>query len=94
MYADTFRASNALEVSDFHHLHINHSSRFPDQYKHINGMENFWNHAKRYPRTFSVIKPENFYWFLRECEWRFNGDNRQALLRQLRPGINMHTTNS
>ena len=40
---------------------------------HINGIENFWNQAKRQMRKYNGIKPENFYWFLKECEWRFNG---------------------
>ncbi|MEP1305428.1 MAG: IS1595 family transposase, partial [Balneola sp.] len=30
------------------------------------------------------IKPENFYWFLKECEWRFNGSNHLQLLKQLK----------
>ena len=84
VYTDAFRAYNALDVSDFHHLRINHSSRFADHDKHINGIENFWNQAKRHLRKFNGIKPANFYWFLKECEWRFNGANHQALLRQLR----------
>ena len=84
VYTDAFRAYNALDVSDFHHLRINHSSRFADHDKHINGIENFWNQAKRHLRKFNGIKPANVYWFLKECEWRFNGANHQALLKQLR----------
>ncbi|MCE2959621.1 MAG: IS1595 family transposase, partial [Akkermansiaceae bacterium] len=30
------------------------------------------------------IKKENFHWFLKECEWRFNGGNHQMLLKQLK----------
>jgi len=30
------------------------------------------------------IKKKNFYWFLKECEWRFNGGDDQALLNQLK----------
>jgi len=74
VYTDTFRSYNALDVSDFHHMRINH----------INGIENFWNQAKRHIRKFNGIKQENFYWFLKECEWRFNGGNHQQLLKQLR----------
>ena len=84
VYTDAFGAYNALDVSDFHHLRINHSSRFADHDNHINGIENFWSQAKRHLRKFNGIKPENFYWFLKECEWRFNGANHQALLKQLR----------
>lgn len=84
VYTDTFRAYNALAVSDFRHLRVNHSRHFADHNKHINGIENFWNQAKRHLRKFNGIKPENFHWFLKECEWRFNGANHRALLKQLR----------
>ena len=84
VYTDTFRAYNALDVSDFHHMRINHSTLFADKENHINGIENFWNQAKRHMRKFNGIKPDNLHWFLKECEWRFNGDNHQSLLIQLR----------
>ena len=77
VYTDTFRAYNALDVSDFHHMRINHSELFADRQNHINGIENFWNQAKRHLRKFNGIKQENFYWFLKECEWRFNGGNQR-----------------
>ena len=84
VYTDTFRSYNALDVSDFHHRRINHSKLFADRQNHINGIENFWNQAKRHLRRFNGIKPESFYWFLKECEWRFNGGDHQRLLKQLK----------
>ena len=84
VYTDTFRAYNALDVSDFHHMRINHSELFADKQNHINGIENFWNQAKRHLRKFNGIKPDNFHWFLKECEWRFNGGDHQQLLKQLK----------
>jgi len=78
VYTDHFKAYNALDVSEFHHMRINHSKLFADQSNHINGIENFWNQAKRHLRRFNGIKKENFYWFLKECEWRFNGGNHQG----------------
>ena len=84
VYTDTFRSYNALDVSDFHHQRINHSKLFADKQRHINGIENFWNQAKRHLRKFNGIKKDNFYWFLKECEWRFNGGNHQHLLKQLK----------
>ena len=42
---DTFRSYNALDVSDFHHMRINHSKVFACEKNHINGIENFWNQA-------------------------------------------------
>jgi len=39
-------------VSDFHHRRINHSTLFAKERNHINGIENFWNQAKRHLRRF------------------------------------------
>jgi len=84
VYTDTFKAYNALDVTEFHHMRINHSKLFADRENHINGIENFWNQAKRHLRRFNGIKPNNFHWFLKECEWRFNGGNHQNLYKQLK----------
>ncbi len=84
VYTDCFRAYNALDVSTFHHQRINHSKLFADKHNHINGIENFWNQAKRHLRRFNGIQPDSFYWFLKECEWRFNGGKHQHLLKQLK----------
>jgi transposase len=84
VYTDTFKAYNALDVSEFHHHRINHSHLFADRQNHINGIENFWNQAKRHLRKFNGIKSEHFYWFLKEWEWRFNGGSHQRLLTQLK----------
>ena len=84
VYTDHFRSYNALDVSEFHHLRINHSELFANEKNHINGIENFWNQAKRHLRRFNGIKKENFHWFLKECEWRFNGGDHKKLLNQLR----------
>ena len=84
VYTDTFKAYNALDVTEFHHMRINHSKLFADRGNHINGIENFWNQAKRHLRRFNGIKPNNFHWFLKECEWRFNGGNHQNLYKQLK----------
>lgn len=84
VYTDYFTSYNALDVSEFYHRRINHSKLFARGKNHINGIENFWNQAKRHMRKFNGIKSENFYWFLKECEWRFNGGNHQQLLKQLK----------
>ena len=84
VYTDTFRSYDALDVSDFHHMRINHTELFANKHNHINGIENFWNQAKRHMRKYNGIKTDNFYWFLKECEWRFNGGTHQHLLKQLK----------
>jgi transposase len=84
VYTDAFKAYSALDVTEFHHMRINPSKLFAEKRNHINGIENFWNQAKRYLRRFNGIKPGNFHWFLKECEWRFNGGNHQNLYKQLK----------
>lgn len=84
VYTDTSGACNALHVSQFRHHRINHSKLFAEQANHINGIENFWNQAKRHMRRFNGINSDHFYWFLKECEWRFNGGTHKELLYQLK----------
>lgn len=72
VYTDSFMAYDVLDVSEFHHYRINHSELFADNANHINGIENFWNQAKRHLRSYNGIPKEHFHLFLKECEWRFN----------------------
>ena len=55
VYTDCYRSCNALDVSDFHHHRINHSALFATGKNHINGIENFWNQAKRVLRKYNGI---------------------------------------
>ena len=84
VYTDTFGSYNALDMSDFHHHRINHSELFADDKNHIKGIENFWNQAKRHMRKFNAIQSGSFFWFLKECEWRFNGDGHQQCSKQIK----------
>jgi len=87
VYSDTFSSYNVLDVSDFKHRRINHSKLFADRQNHINGIENFWNQAKRHMRKFNGVPKENFPLFLKECEWRFNTPDPQSQLKQLRQWV-------
>jgi transposase len=72
VYTDSFTSYDILDVSEFRHHRINHSERLVDKTNHINGIENFWNQAKRHLRRYNGIPAHNFNLFLKECEWRFN----------------------
>jgi IS1016C2 transposase len=61
-----------LGVSGFIHYRINHSKEFADRQNHINGIENFWNQAKRVLRKYNGIDRKSFPLFLEGCEFRFN----------------------
>jgi len=84
VYSDCWRGYNVLDVSEFKHFRINHSKLFADRKNHINGIENFWNQAKRHLRKFNGVPKENFRLFLKECEWRFNTPDPKVQLRQVK----------
>jgi transposase len=73
VYTDSYRSYNALDVSEFHHQRINHSTEFvKPNGNHINGIENFWSQAKRILRKYNGVPKQHFHLFLKECEFRFN----------------------
>jgi transposase len=92
VYSDTFRSYNILDVSEFKHYRINHSKLFADKKNHINGIENFWNQAKRHMRKFNGIPKNHFPLFLKECEWRFNNPNPQSQLKQIKQWVKEYLT--
>lgn len=90
VYTDCYRSYNALDVSGFHHYRINHSTHFADgKHNHINGIENFWNQAKRVLRKYNGIPKESFPLFIKECEFRFNYGTPKQQLNQLKLWCNI-----
>ena len=84
VYSDGYHSYNVLDVPEFKHYRTNHSKLFADRKNHINGIENFWNQAKRHMRRFNGIPVKHFPLFLKECEWRFNNPNPKTQLKQLK----------
>jgi len=84
VYSDAYHSYDALDVSEFHHHRIDHSDVFVDKKNHINGIENFWNQAKRVLRKYNGIDKKNFPLFLKECEFRFNYGTPKNQLKILR----------
>lgn len=83
VYSDCWTGYNALDVSAFKHCRINHSELFADKQNHINGIENFWNQAKRHMRKFNGVPKEHFRLFLKEYEWQSNNLDPKSQLQQL-----------
>jgi transposase len=90
VYTDSWGSYNVLDVSEFKHYRINHSKLFADKGNHINGIENFWNQAKRHLRRFNGIPREHFCLFLKECEWRFNHSDPKVQLKLLKQLVKEH----
>ncbi|OOS06125.1 hypothetical protein B0188_02625 [[Haemophilus] felis] len=65
-------------MSEFHHERINHSELFAVKQNHINGIENFWNQAKRILRKYNGINRK------KECEFRFNFGTPKEQFKTLR----------
>ena len=66
VYTGCYKSYNALDVSDFYHERINHSVLFATGKNHINGIENFWDQAKRVLRKYYGIAKDSFPLFLKE----------------------------
>ena len=84
VYTDSYGSYNALDVSNFYHERINNSIVFAKGKNHINGIENFWNQAKRVLRKYNGIPKESFPLFLKECEFRFNYRTPKQQLKMLK----------
>ena len=87
VYSNCWRGYNVLDVSDFKHFRINHSKLFADKKNNINGIENFWNQAKRHIRKFNGVPKAQFSLYLKECEWRFNNSDPSVQLRIIRQWV-------
>ena len=72
VYMDSLSSYDKPGVSGFIHHRINHSKALADHQNHINGIENFWNQAKRVLRKYNGIDRKYFPLFLKECKFRFN----------------------
>ena len=89
VYTDSYNIYDVLDVSEFHHHRINHQRAFvAERRNHINGIENFWNHAKRTLRRYNGIPRKHFGLFLKEAEFRFNYGSPATQLRQLKRWAN------
>lgn len=84
VYTDAYHSYDALDVSEFHHHRMNHSDVLVHEKNHINGIENFWNQAKRVLGKYNRIDKKYFHLFLKECEFRFNYGTPKEQVKILR----------
>jgi len=67
VYTGCYKGYDVPDVSEFSHLRTNHSTHFAERQNHINGIENFWNQAKRH---------------LRKCEIKVQSSILKQLVKQ------------
>ena len=85
VYTNSVQACDVLDVSEFRYTCVKPGKTVLSRSGyHINAAENFWNQSKRYLRRFHGIPKHSFYYFLKECEWRFNDSDHHALSMQLK----------
>src|SRR5580700_3032649 len=85
VYSDSWHGYDNLFVEGYCHQRIDHASEFAGKDgRHINGIENFWNQAKRHLRKFNGVPKKSFPLFLQECVWRFNIGTPRKQLELLR----------
>jgi len=90
IYSDSWKGYNVPDVSAFKHFRINHSELFADKQNNINGIEKFWNKARRQMREFNGVPKVQLGLYLKESEWRFNNSDPLDKSSQIKQGVNLH----
>jgi transposase len=65
VYSDSWKGYNMLDGSAFKYFRVNHWELFADRQNHINGIENFWNQAKRHTHKFNGVPLVQFELYLK-----------------------------
>ena len=76
-YTDTFRSYKSV-IFYGKHEKIDHSKTLVEYNKHINGIEGFWSFAKERFMKYHGINRNNYFWYLKEMEFRFNYRNEDV----------------
>lgn len=85
IYTDKFKTYDGLVFDGYKHYRVNHSKKYSNRKgTHINGIENFWSFAKQRLSRFHGISRKNFYYHLKECEFRYNKNQDMLKLLQAR----------
>jgi transposase-like protein len=74
IHSDKWRGYNGLvDLGYKKHYRVHHqNNEFAKGKRHINGIESFWSFAKNRIIKFHGVSKSNFYFHLKECEFRFN----------------------
>ena len=83
IYTDRYKSYDALMTFGYKHRRIDHSKRFAEGPVYINGLEGFWSFAKTRLIKFHGVGLENFPFYLKEMEFRYNNRNQRSLVEKL-----------
>src|SRR3989338_3785626 len=74
-YTDGWRSYNSLEQYGKHNIIKHDEDEFVENHNHINGIEGFWSFAKERFHKYHGINKNNYPFYLKEMEFRFNHRN-------------------
>jgi transposase len=91
IYTDSFRSYDGLVLDGFKHYRINHQKCFAvSKRQHINGIENFWGYAKTKLKSYYGVDRNQFYFYLKEMEFRFNNRKAANLAALIKKTVHKH----
>ncbi len=77
-YTDGWKSYASLEQYGKHNI-IDHDKELVDEnHNHINGIEGFWSFAKERFHKYHGIDKENYPFYVKEMEFRFNNRNNNV----------------
>ena len=76
-YTDGWKSYASLNQYGKHNI-IDHDKELVNNHNHINGIEGFWSFAKERFHKYHGIKKNNYSFYLKEMEFRFNHRNRNV----------------
>ena len=72
IYTDKFKSYDSLVIYGFRHKRIDKSMKFANGKVYINGIEEFWSYVKEKLVKFYRADRENFVYYLKGLEFRYN----------------------
>jgi len=89
IYTDKFKSYDGLVMQVFKHERLGKSVKFANGKVYINGIEGFWSYAKERLLKFHGVSKDNFIYYLKELEFRYNfRDNIDDSLYKCLGGMN------
>ena len=77
-YTDGFKSYASLHQFGKHNIIKHSEDEFAKGHNHINGIEGFWSYAKERFHKYHGIKKNNYPFYLKEMEFRFNHRNESV----------------
>ena len=77
-YTDGFKSYVDLKQFGKHNVIRHDKDKFADGKNHINGIEGFWSFAKERFHKYHGIDKQNYPFYLKEMEFRFNHRNENV----------------